>query len=328
MDGPLIRIPFTTTVSYEGSNLLADYDMEALNMSSWVVQASSAAAKQAGGHGGAQCLRLTYNGSALSAVANVNLCPSGYVSRVTGWGRGMADNSYPIIYQSFPGGPLLWSGTDSNAWQSASCYIPALAAPNAAIFAANMMSPGRYVEWDDVSQVPVDTYMRNEGRLGGTMSMGDGGTLATFPTLLGNGKRGVSFDGGDFMTYRTVVPSLTASPAMFVKRSTTGTGYLLDARTSGGTGWILNTNGTLTTSSGALYVDGVASTTLPFGQPCVVSCVGMTLASPASLLFGVSYLAANYFAGTMYDFELHTGTLTPTQLRALGERYRATMNLY
>ena len=160
---------------------------------------------------------------------------------------------------------------------------------------------------------------KNLGSLGGTAQVGDGTTVATFPTFLGGGKRGIILPGSKYLESSNVIASTTATIFLAANRTAAVTGYLADARASAGTGWILDTAGTLTASAGTLYVDGRASAVLPLGIHSVC-CSGLTLASVAKIVWGADNARANSWQGRLYSAKVFPYALTPTQIRSMHER--------
>jgi hypothetical protein len=169
---------------------------------------------------------------------------------------------------------------------------------------------------------------RNRGSLVGNVVLGDGTTVGTMPTLIGGGRKGMTFGAGRYLK-QSIVQSGTYSIVTIASRTVTaGSAYLVDARNSGGAGYFWHSGAQLESSSGTIYVDAVPSINPPFGQACVLACTGITLSAPAFMGIGVSNAIGNCWLGSMNTFETHPGTLTPTQLRAIGERMRSTLSLY
>lgn len=167
----------------------------------------------------------------------------------------------------------------------------------------------------------------NMGSLGGTVQCGDGATAGTFPTQ--RSPRGASFDGGDYLQWLSPVANGTYSIIAFVQKMETGAAgrYILDARAGGGTGFFWDSGAGLASSSGTIYVDGLASTTLAYGQTAAVACSGITLAAPASLSAFIDNTIANGWLGSAWGLGLFPDTLTPTQVRDLSDRMRVEANV-
>ena len=171
---------------------------------------------------------------------------------------------------------------------------------------------------------------QNEGTAGGTVQCGDGTTAATFPTQLGlvNGVgHGVALNGSMYLQYLATLANATYTFQALVSRTTTGTGYLADARAGGGTGWLLDTGGTLTSSSGTLYVDAAASTALALGVLSLVTVAGITLNAASKLVIAADNALGNKWAGKMFNARLFSGTLSPAQIATETSRLKALLNV-
>lgn len=153
---------------------------------------------------------------------------------------------------------------------------------------------------------PTIARTRNVGLLGGSVQLGDGLTVASFPTFLGLGKRGIALNGSQYLQHLAVIASGTYSIFLLANRTAAVTGYLADARNTGGTGWILDTAGVLTASSGTMYVDGAPLTALPKGLHSVCCSNGWT---------------GRVFAAKVYPYALQ-----PNQIRALHEQSMMLVN--
>ncbi len=98
-------------------------------------------------------------------------------------------------------------------------------------------------------------------------------------------------------------------------RGFTSSSYLWDTRAgiSGGIGFcLINSAGTVTSSSGTIYVDGVATNVLTSVSKEVVV-TGATLESMATMLGG-SYLFSAFIASNFELFEIYEGTLAPSDV--------------
>ena len=106
--------------------------------------------------------------------------------------------------------------------------------------------------------------------------------------------------------------------------------YLLDFRTSGtvGTGFVFSaqTTGVITTSSGAVYINGIASSTLTLNRLLDIVISGMAIGSMKSTFNILSRFDPGYAHGgaSIELFEIYSGTLTPDEVKNLYEnkRYR------
>jgi hypothetical protein len=172
---------------------------------------------------------------------------------------------------------------------------------------------------------PTIARTRNVGLLGGSVQLGDGLTVASFPTFLGLGKRGIALNGSQYLQHLAVIASGTYSIFLLANRTAAVTGYLADARNTGGTGWILDTAGVLTASSGTMYVDGAPLTALPKGLHSVC-CSGMTLAATVKTVFGADNAQANGWTGRVFAAKVYPYALQPNQIRALHEQSMMLVN--
>ena len=159
--------------------------------------------------------------------------------------------------------------------------------------------------------------------------VGDGSTAATFPTQLM--PRGESLDGGDYLQVVRTLASSTYTVMLYASNlSAAISEYLFDARAGGGTGYCYldAASRTLNVSSGTVYVNGIATTTLPRGQHCLVVVVGISLSAPTKLVVGAhnTLVAGQMFAGKLWHMSLFSGSLTLTQVRDLWDRCKWEAN--
>lgn len=124
---------------------------------------------------GANASGLIYQGAAL-----VIGCPY----HMTGWAQGI-NTAIPEMGDN--GAGFWWTGV-AGAWQSFDVTGTALSA-QFRVQCANLAAT-RYIEADDLQVNPFIARTTNAGLLGGNLQLGDGVTPASFPTFLGNGKRG------------------------------------------------------------------------------------------------------------------------------------------
>lgn len=168
----------------------------------------------------------------------------------------------------------------------------------------------------------------NRGLLGGYVQCGDGATAGTFPTMLPLTvacRKGMSFDGGDYLVYANALASNTYTVCMLVQRtSSAGSKYLCDGRAGGGTGYLwIDAGSVLAASSGTTYVDDAASTSLPVGPLCFVACSGLSIAAPSGLYLASNFVAASNLVGNMYGVTLWSGSRTPRELSDIRQRMLA-----
>lgn len=166
---------------------------------------------------------------------------------------------------------------------------------------------------------------RNAGLLGGSVQLGDGTTVGTFPTQIGGMQSGMSLNGSQYLQHLSALANGTYTVAMMLKR-TVGTRYLLDSRASAGVGWLLDTGGVLSSSSGTIYVDGQATTACPLGVHSVLAS-GITLSAPAKTVLFADNALANIWPGTAYHVAIYPGTLTATQARSYHERQMSLLSM-
>jgi hypothetical protein len=173
---------------------------------------------------------------------------------------------------------------------------------------------------------------RNVGTLGGAAVCGDGVTAGTIPALIGGGRRGIVCASGKYLK-GPIIPSGTYSVVIMLNKTTAlaTNNFVFDFRSGGGAGYLYMAAGAptvLSPSTGTVYVDGVASTTLPYGSVAVVAVTGITLAAPVLSAMFISSALAESWVGNIHNLAIHPGTLTPMQLRAIGEKWRSTLTLY
>lgn len=132
----------------------------------------------------------------------------------------------------------------------------------------------------------------------------------------------VDFDGtDDYMIANSTLGSFTGTVSMWVKRDTNTTvDFLIEFRGLGGTGVgyvYTDVNDQVLISSGTVYVDGVASTTIGVGEWHHVVVTGITLNITESVLFGRQYPGAHYLDGDMSQVGLWNSTLTADEVSSL-----------
>ena len=133
----------------------------------------------------------------------------------------------------------------------------------------------------------------------------------------------VDFDGvDDYMIANSTLGSMTGSVSMWVKRgSNTTLDFLVEFRGLGGTGagfvYLINNSSTIQVSSGTVYVDGVAGTTISVGNWHHIVVTGMTIDITESVLFGRQYPSAHYLDGDMSQVGLWNSTLTADEVSSL-----------
>jgi hypothetical protein len=166
----------------------------------------------------------------------------------------------------------------------------------------------------------MENVTENKGILGGTAKMGDGTTTTTFPALLS--PHGARFDGSNDYVSTASPPSGTYSFVFLLRTSLSGSGndYIFDNRSGGGAGYLIldATAGSLSRSSGTLYVDGTPGTSVSKGVLHAVCVAGMSVTAGTSLIIGASSsLTGTFFHGDVLDMTVVSGTLTPQQVKKL-----------
>jgi hypothetical protein len=131
----------------------------------------------------------------------------------------------------------------------------------------------------------------------------------------------VDFDGtDDRLEANSTLGSLTGSVSFWVKRTDSASHqYLIDFRKTSGTGYVYveDNTGTIFVSSGTVYVDGVASTTLSEDNWHHVVVTGVTLNITECIVFGSRYTYAQFFNGDMSQVGLWNSTLTADEVSSL-----------
>lgn len=190
---PLIDLPLRSWYHKEnGQELLVDGDMEAADTTAWSA-AGVDTAKVAGTRPdgtGSQVMRVTRTGSTGCAFQNV--AATGKKYKITGWARSVDGIALPHIF--FPLGQIIWQGTASTSWQY---FAVEAIAGNITMGLYAGASIGNVAEYDDISVQLMEAYTINKGSLGGAAKLGDGSTLAKFPTQLS--PHGMFFDGNDYI---------------------------------------------------------------------------------------------------------------------------------
>ena len=206
----------------------------------------------------------------------------------------------------------------------------------------------------------------NRGSLLGTCQCGDGVTPATFPTLLGGGRRGMSFNGIGASNQRLVC----ASQGQVLGAGDMSVVFTSIQRTAGDSGWAqIITNAVAAGFVCSLFYDGANHhiytssnalatildtpfdaymrqlTTVAVVRPAVGNTLvyvngnlvtsgnsGAVQVGDANLTIGTypdPGIAARPMNADLFSCRAYVGALlTPTEIRALGDRDRATLNLF
>lgn len=132
-----------------GRQLCIDGDMETAGVAAWTAAASATLTKEAGTpHGGAQCLRIAYNGTA-SPGASQTILATGRTYRVTGWVR----SDGVSIPRVLGGGTVIFTGTTSTDWQAIDVSFTA---DGTTFKLYAVLTVAGYSEWDDVTLVQTN----------------------------------------------------------------------------------------------------------------------------------------------------------------------------
>ena len=138
------------------------------------------------------------------------------------------------------------------------------------------------------------------------------------------------FNGATDQIQVDMVSSGTYSFGIWLYGSGSGIEYIMDMRNTSGTGylyWDYN-NDLLVTSSGTIYINGVASTTITNGTWNYVCVTGITLDITAHMIIGVYYDEYLYrFTGNASDAMLFSSALTEDEVRQLYKAGRTTAKI-
>lgn len=330
----LIELPLVSQYwDDQGSNLFANGDFEGgagPPPASWS-QFNCLFTRQSGSRGisGSYVGRVGYDGVNAIGFGYQGACVAGRRYHGTSW---MKTDGVAIPRLSNGAGVDYWIGAASVAWQGADVIIPSAAVANLGILSANLAA-GRYVDADDMTLYEQFMYTRNRGLLGQTpatsrVQVGDGRTAATFPTMLNltqTPRKGMAFNGSQYAQWMNPLASGTYTFCALVMRTTPGafTGYLIDARGGGGTGYVYWDGAALASSSGTIYVNDTATTALPYGQLCFVACAGIAMTAPVNVVFAAHNTYVGPWYGNIFGAGLYPGTASARQLRDIRQRMLA-----
>jgi len=194
-----------------GVQLLTDGDMALPGTANYTAGNAATLSKQSGAPGYTQCLRIAFNAVANPyAVCNSFVQVIGRTYRARGVCRGDGVNGR--LWLSDSGGPGLFNGTTSTAWQP---FDVTFVAAGGALYMFNLAASG-YCEATALIEEIAPASTRNLGSLGNYAQLGDGVTPATFPTQLAP-THGMSFDGSsDYLLRAEATNELTfTDPAQF-----------------------------------------------------------------------------------------------------------------
>jgi hypothetical protein len=218
----------------ETSEALADGDMEAAGVASWGNYNTSTITKEAGartGGTGTKVLRITKSAALGGALQSV--VTSGRHYRIRGWVRSDGTAIPSVLNVSFND---IFTCPASGTWRYFD--IPLVLAAGAStniIFGKN--AGGDWVEFDDVSVIPLRATTPSFGTVPTVAKLGDGVTATTFPTKLPDA--GFSFDGGDYIDTGLIDPFAFNEPFSFsmhvtVRPNAAATQGLLSSRAGAG----------------------------------------------------------------------------------------------
>ncbi len=303
-----------------GANLVTGDPYDPLT---WTAENAATLSRQAGVYLGTDALRTAYNGTpAPGALRNILTLNHRY--RISTALRNNGATSAEVLAGTASVG-LRTDGTfqvlsgDATCTGNTNLRLRANGAAGSADFAA-------------ISVYELKRATKNWGTAAGAPAyviVGDGFTAASMPTQLA-GKRGLNFNGSQYITAAVNLPNGAYTYISLVRHTLNATGtteYLSDFRAGGGTGYVYDNDATrvVTVSSGTVSVNGVSTTTLQNGMPSLVSVAGITATAPSSIIIGAinTLVGANtFFRGDMLAVALYPGTLAPLQIAEVGRRMR------
>jgi hypothetical protein len=131
----------------------------------------------------------------------------------------------------------------------------------------------------------------------------------------------IDFDGvDDRLEANSTLGSFTGSVSFWVKRTDSASHqYLIDFRKTSGTGYVYveDNTGTIFVSSGTVYVDGVAGTTISEDNWHNIVVTGITLNITECIVFGSRYTYSQFFKGDMSQVGLWNSTLIADEVSSL-----------
>ena len=178
---------------------------------------------------------------------------------------------------------------------------------------------------------PTNVQTLDSSGYGNHAQLGDGSTATTFPAQ-GDGR--MTFDGGDYLVIPAdaTLPAGTYTVLMALKIGVLDAtwDYLFDARAVAGTGYAtISDINQWEFSSGNLYIDGLGpyatATQSADAGLHTIAVQGITLDITSILaIFSRNDFVSNLF-GTLFDFEIAPGTLTPTQINDYHQKMLAVV---
>lgn len=324
---PLLDIPlYSQFWADQGANLLANGDFEGAAgppPAGWLAS-QCVATRQTGARTGSTGLyvgREAYDGvNAVGLMYQAGIFTAGRRYHNVVWANGFAGAQ---LWSGDNGGQG-WTGLGTGAWKVGDVTFVAAGAQFR--LQCSNFGPGLSVDWDDVDVREQFLYTENRGSLKGKVQLGDGRTAASFPLMLPLTqacRKGMLFDGGDYMQWMSPVTSSTFTPCFLVSRAAAGAAYLLDAGAGGGAGSLQWSGAAMSASTGTVYVDDTATTALGLAPLCFVAVSGITISAPTKIVVGASNASASPWTGNLFGFRLFPGTLTPRQLSDIRQRMLA-----
>ena len=169
----------------------------------------------------------------------------------------------------------------------------------------------------------VDNIVVQELKHDATNLMLNAGAYQSANPLITSTKS-MEFDGtDDFLRINSTIGSITGSISFWVKPDSLGTDrYLYDARGVGNTGvgyaYLNNSSSIVSVSSGTVYVNGIASTSITTGVWQYIVITGVTLDIDTDIVLGARYNTADrFFDGEMTEVGLWDRTLTALEVASL-----------
>lgn len=186
------------------------------------------------------------------------------------------------------------------------------------VFAATVASPIRHWKMNDntSTSVVVDAM----GTTNGVYTDGSGAINTDTGSVAGKINTALDFDGGDeYMKATTTLGSGTYSVSMRAYIDAIGAGdhFLVDARTSVGTGYFYYGANTLSVTSGTVYVNNVQTLTISTGSWLHIVVTGITLDVTNSILFGGKNNLTEFHDGKLDDIRLYDFALTTADIAAI-----------
>ena len=215
---PLIFLPMRDTFRVEGStSILTNGDFEGAAgppPAGWGTLRGTET-REAGtrtGGSGSYVGQIAYDNTNNNGQLNQNILKIGASYRFTGWCKTSNLGEIPAV-------------TDGNSVG----YNPGVSLPSWTNFNVNLTATGtyftaycgalaanRWAQFDDLAAYPLNVYTKNLGSAGDVL-VGDGITPSTMPTQLTpsvNVRRGMSFNGSQYLQLTTVLPPLSAVTAI------------------------------------------------------------------------------------------------------------------